>query len=142
MAQASSIAPMAEAPRLVALLRPIIDRVAATPASVHTKLLAGFLSGAVLLLAMGGLSVAVQAHMAGRDAELTRVERRLDLLRQMQYLVTAQSHYRAMALLTHDAANLQSLATAKAQFLSALDEVGSESPDAQRGLLLRVRAAN
>jgi hypothetical protein len=33
-------------------------------------------------------------------------QERLDSLRQMQYLVTAQSHYRAMALLTSDDTNL------------------------------------
>jgi hypothetical protein len=39
------------------LLRPFIDAVARIPATVHAKLLAGFLVIAVLLLSMGVISV-------------------------------------------------------------------------------------
>jgi hypothetical protein len=121
--EASSIPERDDMPRVLAPFRPLVDRVASIQASVHTKLLAGFLSGALLLMAMGGLSVAVQAHMADREQELNSNNARVDRLRQMQYLITAQSHYRAMALLKHDQANLDSLASAKTQFLAHLDAI-------------------
>jgi signal transduction histidine kinase len=120
----------------------LIGRVARVRASVHAKLRLGFLTGAVLLLAMAGLSVAVLGHMADRVAEINQAQAQVDRLRQMQYLVTAQSHYRAMALLTQDQNNLSSLATAKAQFLAFEDAVERDSLHSQRGLLSRVRAAN
>jgi hypothetical protein len=60
----------------------------------------------------------------------------------MLYLVTAQSHYRAMLLLTHDDANITAIANAKAQFLEHLDAVERDSPPSQCGLLGRVRSAN
>lgn len=129
-------------PRFADRLRPLIQRVATIRASVHTKLLAGFLTGALLLLAMGGLSVAVLGHMAERVDELNLVQARVDHLRQMQYLTTAQSHYRAMALLTHDPANLASIVTAKAQFQDHLAAVERDAPASERGLLSRVRTAN
>jgi signal transduction histidine kinase len=131
-----------ELPRLAERLRPLIERVARVRASVHTKLRTGFLVGTLLLLAMAGLSVAVLAHMEERVRELDQAQQRVDLLRDMQYLVTAQSHYRAMALLTHDESNLASLSQAKAQFLSDLEVVDRDSPSTQRGLLARVRTAN
>jgi signal transduction histidine kinase len=129
-------------PRLTAGLRPLIDRVAAIRASVHTKLLAGFLCGAVLLVAMAGLSVAVINHMADRVAEINLAQDRLDSIRAMQYLVIAQSHYRVMSLLTHDDANVNNIAQAKADFLTQLDTLDSISPPSQRGVLTRVREAN
>src|SRR5258707_7272079 len=46
-------------PPLVGILRPLIDVVASIPVSVHAKLLTGFLISALLLLAMGLLSLAM-----------------------------------------------------------------------------------
>lgn len=129
-------------PWLVEQLRPFIERIAAIKASVHTKLRAGFLVGALLLVAMAAASLAVQAHIAGRIDELNRAQERLDGLRQMYYLVTAQSHYRTMSLLTHDDSYVQSIAQAKAEFQTHLDELEPILPAGERGLLARVREAN
>src|SRR5450759_3937738 len=128
MAASSVTSTHHDLPRLTAGLRPLIDRVAAIRASVHTKLLAGFLCGAVLLVAMAGLSVAVIDHMADRVAEINLAQDRLDSIRAMQYLVIAQSHYRVMSLLTHDDANVNNIAQAKADFLTQLDTLDSISP--------------
>jgi signal transduction histidine kinase len=142
MQHATHVIETPELPRLAERLRPLIERVARVPASVHAKLRTGFLVGALLLLAMAGLSVTVLNHMSERVEELNQAQQRVDLLRQMQYLVTAQSHYRAMALLTHDESNLVSIADAKSQFLADLDQVERDSPPSERGLLGRVRSAN
>jgi signal transduction histidine kinase len=129
-------------PRLTTALRPLIDGVAAIRASVHIKLLAGFLCGAVLLVAMAGLSVVVINHMADRVSEINLAQDRLDGIRAMQYLVTAQSHYRAMALLTRDDTNVAKIVQAKADFLTQLDTLDSISPPSQRDALARVREFN
>jgi len=120
----------------------LIDRVAAIRASVHTKLLAGFLCGAVLLVAMAGLSVAVINHMADRVAEINMAQDRLDSVRALQYLVIAQSHYRAMSLMTHDQSNVDNVARAKADLLTQLDTLDAISPPGQGGTLARVREIN
>jgi signal transduction histidine kinase len=123
-------------------LRPLIDRVAAVRASVHTKLRAGFIISALLLVTMAVASLAVQAHIAARVDELNFAEVRLDLLRQMYYLITAQSHYRTMSLLTHDDSYVQQIADAKAEFRNLLDETEQLAPDDERGFFARVREAD
>jgi signal transduction histidine kinase len=138
----SEVAAPPELPAFGAWLRPAIDRVASVRASVHTKLLVGFLFGAGLLLAMAILSLAVLAHMADRVGELDVAQERLDLLRQTLYLVTSQSHYRTMSLLTHDNSNLDSITQAKATLLVYLDRLDQITPPSQRALMARVRQAN
>ncbi|HEY3062631.1 MAG TPA: HAMP domain-containing protein [Chloroflexota bacterium] len=60
----------------------------------------------------------------------------------MEYLVVAQSHYRAMALLTHDMVNLDKIATAKAAFADHLAAIEQRTSPDMRGILVRVRQAN
>jgi signal transduction histidine kinase len=131
-----------ELPRIALGLRPLIDAVARVRASVHSKLRAGFLFGALLLVALIGVSLAVQSHIADRVNELNLAQKRLDDLRQMDYLITAQSHYRTMSLLTHDDSYLPSISQAKADFLRLLDAIEPITPEAQRGVLARIREAN
>ncbi len=131
-----------ELPRFAAGLQPMIDAVAGVRASVQSKLRAGFLLGVFLLVAMAAVSLAVQAHIAGRIDELNLAQQRLDDLRQMDYLVTAQSHYRTMSLLTRDDSYVDEIAQAKAQFIQFLDAIEPITPSNQRGIVARVREAD
>src|SRR5439155_9901895 len=88
---------------LPSFLRALVDWVARVNATVHTKLLAGFLVIALLLLAMGVLSVTVLSRVNHQVDTLTALNEQTDLAREMIYKVTAQMHYRAMALVTNDA---------------------------------------
>ena len=83
-------------------LRPFVDWVARIKATVHTKLLAGFLLIALLLLSMGVLSISVLNRVNDQVETLTRLNHQASQARDMIYEVTAQSHYRAMALLKLD----------------------------------------
>ena len=87
-------------PRLAGWTRPVVDAVARIRLSVHEKLLTGFLAIALLLVAMAVLSLVVIGQMDQRMDRLAAQARKVDLAEQMLYDVTAQSHYRAMALLT------------------------------------------
>jgi CHASE3 domain sensor protein len=89
-------------PRLTGWLRPLVDRVARIDASVHRKLLFGFLAGALLLVALAILSLVVIGRMNERVNTLDGLHERSSRAQQMLYSVTAQSHDRAMALLTND----------------------------------------
>ena len=129
-------------PPLTGVLSPVVNAVARIHASVHTKLLAGFLAGAVLLLGMALMSLVVIERMSGRVSELNRLEDKVDRVRQMQYSVTAQSHYRAMALLTHDDSNNQKIADAKEAFARNLNEVERNSSAGQRPFFDKIRDAN
>jgi class 3 adenylate cyclase/HAMP domain-containing protein/CHASE3 domain sensor protein len=119
-------------PRFTGILSPLVDGIAGIKASVHTKLLAGFLTGALLLLGMGVLSLVVIERMSQRVSELNRLETKVDLARQMEYEVTGQSHYRAMALLTKDSTNNDKIANAKQQFAANLDSIEKLSSPGDR----------
>ena len=86
-------------PRFTGWLRPVVTAVARVNSGVHRKLLFGFLAGALLLVAMGGLSLVVISQMNERMEELNRAQVKSSRAQDMLYAVTAQSHYRAMALL-------------------------------------------
>src|SRR5690348_5774945 len=86
-------------PRFTGWLRPVVDAVARVNSGVHRKLLFGFLAGVLLLVAMGGLSLVVISQMNERMEELNRAQLKSSRAQEMLYAVTAQSHYRAMALL-------------------------------------------
>jgi class 3 adenylate cyclase/HAMP domain-containing protein len=81
------------------ILWPTVDWVARIRATVHAKMLAGFLLISLMLLAMGLLSVAVVARLDQQVERLTALNAQASQARDMIYAVTAQSHYRAMALL-------------------------------------------
>jgi len=105
------------------LLRPFIDAVARIPATVHAKLLAGFLVIAVLLLSMGVISVFVLARINAQVEKLTALSNQVNTARQMIYEVTAQSHYRAMALLTKEPLWTEKIYTAKDSFDGQLADI-------------------
>jgi signal transduction histidine kinase/CheY-like chemotaxis protein len=128
-------------PRFTGWLRPVVDAVARIRASVHQKLLFGFLAGALLLVAMAVLSVVVIGRMNERVRDLDRLQEKTSKAQQMLYAVTAQSHYRAMALLTdNDKFNTQ-IADAKATFARLLDEMErADQGDAE--LIRRLVTAN
>ena len=78
-------------------LRPFVDWVAGIHATVHRKLLSGFLLISLLLLSMGLLSVAVLGRLSDQVETLNALNHQASQARDMIYGVTAQSHYRAMA---------------------------------------------
>jgi signal transduction histidine kinase/ActR/RegA family two-component response regulator len=108
-------------PLLTRPLQPVINLIAAFPASVHLKLLAGFLATAVLLVGMGVNAAIILDRMNQRSQEMTALQQQRDDARQMLYAVTVQMHYRAMALLTHDDTFNAKIATAKQTFAQILD---------------------
>jgi class 3 adenylate cyclase/CHASE3 domain sensor protein len=105
------------------ILHPFVDWVARIQATVHVKLLAGFLVIALLLLLMGVVSIVVLARVNDQVDTLTALNRQTNQARQMIYDVTAQSHYRAMALLTHDPAYTDKVYVAKSDFAANLAEI-------------------
>ncbi|HEY7666789.1 MAG TPA: adenylate/guanylate cyclase domain-containing protein [Actinomycetota bacterium] len=109
--------------RLPRLVRPFAERVARVRATIHTKLLVGFLIIAALLLAMGVTSIVVIRQMNARAHEQIELRNQSDLARQAIYAVTAQSHYRAMALILHDGSYNDKIVVAKQDFRDDLDGI-------------------
>jgi CHASE3 domain sensor protein len=117
-------------PRFTGWLRPFVEAVARVKAGVHRKLLFGFLIGAVLLVAMALLSLLVIRQMNDRMVELDDAQVKASRAQEMLYAVTAQSHYRAMALLLPDDAARYNgqVEEAKATFARLLDELHRAEP--------------
>ena len=124
------------------VMRPFVDWVARRRATVHTKLLAGFLLIALLLLSMGMLSVAVLARIDNQVETLTALDEQTNRARQMIYEVTVQSHYRAMALITEEAQYTDKLYAAKDEFAATLAIARAESIPPRPGFFDRLEAAN
>jgi len=102
--------------------QPLVDLVRRqfTDASM---LLTAFLVGASLLAGMCALSLVAIERMSQRVAELETLQEKVDRGRQIEYQVTAQSHYRAMALLTNDDANNVKIADAKRAITGHLERL-------------------
>jgi class 3 adenylate cyclase/CHASE3 domain sensor protein len=111
--------------RLPPFVRPAADFIARIRATVHTKLLAGFLVIAVLLVAMGITSILVIREMNQEAQQLISLQEQTDIARQAIYAVTSQSHFRAMALITKDDTYNDKIAAAKQDFLADLDALAS-----------------
>ncbi len=128
-------------PRFLGWLRPLVDVAARIRASVHLKLLSGFLVGALLLVALAVLSLVIIGRMNERVQEIDRLQVKTSRAQQMLYTVTAQSHYRAMALLTKDPKYNAQVVDQKTAFAGLLDAMTRDDPsDAQA--LADLRTAN
>ena len=121
--------PEPQLPRFTRWLRPVVDWVARIDASVHRKLLFGFMAGALLLVGMAGLSLLVIERMDARMQELDRVQEKSSRAQQALYSITAQSHYRAMALLTNDEEWNERIVVAKATFADLVNAMATDEPD-------------
>ncbi len=128
-------------PRFTGWLRPVVDAVARTKSSVHMKLLFGFLVGALLLVAMGVLSLVVIGRMNARMTDLNELDVKSSRAQDMLYQVTAQSHYRAMALLTGDDSFNIKIIDAKKTFVDDLDAMERADP-AESAFFDQLRADN
>src|SRR2546422_5331037 len=124
------------------IARPFVDWVARVRATVHTKLLAGFLVIALLLLSMGVLSIVVLGRVNQQVETLTALNRQTDQAREMIYEVTAQSHYRAMALLTGDESWTGKIYSAKHDFVQNLAELRTYAVPDRTAFFDDLQAAN
>jgi signal transduction histidine kinase len=136
-----SRSPEPQLPRFTRALRPLVDAVARIDASVHRKLLFGFLAGALLLVGMAALSLVVIERMDALTREVDELRTKSSRARQALYLVTAQSHYRAMALLTRDEAYNSQISEAKDDFAAVVGEMEEQDPD-EAAFFAEVREVN
>ena len=90
---------------------------------------------------MAILSLVVIGRMNERMQDLDRLQVKTSRAQQMLYAVTAQSHYRAMAILTKDGKYNAQIADAKKTFAALLDAMDRDDPaDAQ--VFRDMRSAN
>lgn len=124
------------------IVRPFVDSVARVRATIHTKLLAGFLLSALLLLAMGVLSIVVINRMNAQMNRVVELQQQLEHAREGIYAITAQSHYRAMALITEVDSWNDKITVAKAGFVEDMESIRSTADAAQLVILDRLEGEN
>jgi signal transduction histidine kinase len=131
-----------ELPLLARPLAPLIRGVARIPASVHAKLLSGFVIGALLLLGMAILSFVTLAQMRQRMDDLSRAQEMVTRSQQMLYDVTSSMHYRAMAILTQDTSENAAVTQADNDFQSNLSVVERLNGPGDAGFFRSVQQTN
>ena len=124
------------------LFKPVVDWVARLQWTVHSKLLVGFLSIAVLLVALGAFSIAVLNRVDRQVETLTTLHNQSDRAREMIYGVTAQSHFRAMSLITQIDSWDDKIYVAKDNFASDLIAVRAISVPSRPGFFDSLEAVN
>lgn len=127
--------------RLVARL-PLFDRlprmVARVPLPVHAKLLAAFLTIAVLLIAVGAVGLQSLRGVNQRAEDLVTLHRKIAAYRQLQHDTTGQLYSVASSLSTSDARSLEATLRQLNQFGYDLDRLQFVAKD-EAELLARVR---
>jgi signal transduction histidine kinase len=113
----------------------LIRLIARVPASVHTKLLAGFLTMVVLLIAVGAMSLTLLGAAHGRAEELVKLQRKIAAYRQLQNDSTTQLYNVASALLVPDEPTMAATMRQLSQFgydFDHLQFVASDEADLLR----------
>ena len=123
-------------------LRPLVDRVARVRATVHVKLLVRFFTIALLLLGLGVLSISVLNRVNDQVQTLTELHAQTDTARQMIYGVTAQSHFRAMALVTEEPSWNDKISVAKGNFVADLGNIDRDGFEGNDAVLDALGATN
>ncbi|MDH5420307.1 MAG: HAMP domain-containing protein [Acidimicrobiia bacterium] len=125
-----------------ALLRPFVDFVAKIQARLETKLLGGFLVISVLMLALGVIGLLAVNRMDSQVDRLSRLSQQTDNANHLLYSITAQSHFRTMALLTGDPVWTEKIVVAKANFVDLLDDTEAFAVGDHAALFASLRSIN
>jgi signal transduction histidine kinase len=120
-------------------LGPLVRRVARTRASVHSKLLGAFLLIALLLIAMGAMSLQSIASVARQSRLLDQARERVDASRQIEHALGLQMNFTRNALLLRDDATIESMFRENNRFRDTFDRLEAAAPPDQRETIQRLR---
>src|SRR3974377_1246878 len=123
----------------IRILNPIVAWVARLRWSLHTKLLSGFLLLVVLLFSVTALILYVASRVEQRTLRVAQLAEEVSRAGRLEYAVTAQMHFRAMALLTGDPSNDQKLIGARQDFSSHLGYLEAVVDNQEQAILSRLR---
>jgi len=126
----------------IRLLNPIVNWVARLSVSLHTKLLVGFLLVSFLVFVVVGLNLWLLYRVEERALRAAGPAQQVARAGRMEYAVTAQSHFRAMHLLTGDPANDQKLMGARQDFSAHMGYLEGVMDGEGKALLAKLREAN
>ncbi len=121
-------------------LGPLVRWVARLRASVHAKLLGAFLLIAMLLIAMGAMSLQAIATVSRHSRLLDQARERVDATRQIEHALGLQMDSTRNALALRDDATIESILREKNRFEDTLGRLERLGPPGQRETIQRIRA--
>jgi len=122
-------------------LGPLVRAVARLRLSVHFKLLAAFLLVALLVAAMGAMSLETISTMSKQSEAMHHAHQRVTSARQAQHALAMQMNYTAMALILRDEATIGSILRENNRLNSALAQIDDAAPREERDVIQRIRTA-
>ncbi|MGE5089618.1 MAG: response regulator [Candidatus Levyibacteriota bacterium] len=114
---------------------------AAIRASVHTKLLAGFLIVTLLFIIMAVASLLAQVSTTRQSRLLDQAHERVNTAQQVEYSLARQMHFTALALLSQKEAAIARVLRENNRFNSTLASLEAEATAEQHGLIEKIRAS-
>src|SRR5258705_13782431 len=118
-----------------------VRAVAKIRASVHVKLLAGFLLITLLFIAMTAVSLRTFAETARETNLLDQAHERVGWSRQIEHALAMQMHFTAMALLARDDDTVGRTLRENNRFNDTLARLETAAPAEERALIHDIRAA-
>jgi signal transduction histidine kinase/CheY-like chemotaxis protein/HAMP domain-containing protein len=115
--------------------------VAGIRASVHTKLLGGFLIVTLLFVTMAGVSLLAQVSTTRQSRLLDQAHERVSSAQQIEYALARQMHFTVLALLSQDEAAIAKVLRENNRFNSMLPGLEAEGTTEQQGLIEQIRSS-
>jgi len=132
-------------PPVVALLASplgaLVRAVARIRASVHVKLLAGFLLITLLFIAMTAVSLRTLTETARQTNLLDEAHERVGWSRQIEHALAMQMHFTAMALLSKDDGIVARILRENNRFNDTLARLETAAPAEERALIQAIRGS-
>ena len=119
----------------------IVRRFASIPASVHAKLLAGFLLITLVLIAMGATGLQIIAKLARQSQLMHQAHDRGDWSLQMEHAFAMQMNFTSLALILKDEATIARILRENNRFNNTLARIEEAAPPEERELIQLIRTA-
>jgi signal transduction histidine kinase len=133
------------APPVLALLASplgaLVRAVARIRASVHVKLLAGFLLITLLFIAMTAVSLRMVTETARQTDLLDQAHERIGWSRQIEHALAMQMHFTSMALLAQADGSVSLILRENNRFNDTLARLETAAPSEERALIQAIRGA-
>ncbi|HEX2230289.1 MAG TPA: ATP-binding protein [Candidatus Binatia bacterium] len=119
----------------------VVRWVAAIKASVHAKLLAGYLLVTLLVIGIGAMSLQTIAKMASQGQLLDEAHERVHWSQEIQHALAMQMNFTAMALLLKSDATVENILRENNRFNNTLARLAKAAQPEEVELIQRIRAA-
>ena len=119
----------------------LVRWVAGIKASVHAKLLAGYLLVTLLVIGMGAMSLQTISKMASQGQLLDEAHERVHWSQDIQHALAMQMNFTAMALLLRSEATVENILRENNRFNNTLARLEKAAQPEEVDLINRIRAA-